>query len=248
MTEDANRHELLARVEERLRYRFADRAYLERALTHRSYAYERGGPVPDDYERLEFLGDALLGFLVSEWLWRDDPGAAEGTLTRRKQSVVRMETLTAAARTLDLGEAMLLGRGEDSTGGREKASLLADVYEAVLGAILVDGGIRASRAFVRRTLLRALHETRKSIHVADDYKTILQERVQAEMRATPRYRIVATEGPAHAHEFHVEVLVGSRVVATGNGPSRKQAEQQAARAALDHLSGEGRDATAEEAR
>ena len=159
-----------------------------------------------------------------------------------------METLTAAARKLDLGEAMLLGRGEESTGGRGRASLLADVYEAVLGAIAVDGGIRAARAFVRRTLLGALRKTRESIHVADDYKTILQEKAQAEMRATPKYRIVATVGPAHAHEFHVEVLIGGRVVAAGNGPSRKQAEQQAARVALELWSGEGRGDEAEEAR
>ncbi len=233
------RVEVLCGLEERLGYRFKDRHLLESALTHRSYAYERGGPDPDDYERLEFLGDALLGLLVSEWLWADDPRASEGTLTRRKQSVVRMDTLTDAARRLGLGPAMLLGRGEDTTGGREKPSLLADVFEAVLGAIFVDGGVRAARRFARRVLGEALRATRKSLQVADDYKTILQERVQADMRVTPRYRIVATEGPAHAHQFQVEVLVAGRVVAAGCGTSRKQAEQQAARKALGTLAGAG---------
>lgn len=225
----------LVELEERLGYRFEDRSLLEGALTHRSYAYERGGPEPMDYERLEFLGDALLGLLVSEWLWRDDVKATEGTLTRRKQSVVRMDTLTEASRRLGLGPAMLLGRGEETTGGRDKPSLLADVYEAVLGAILVDGGIRVARSFVRRTLGPALRATRASSHVADDYKTILQERVQAAARVTPRYRIVRTQGPAHAHEFEVEVSVGGKVLAGGSGSSRKQAEQQAARNALDAL-------------
>lgn len=233
------RHGVLADLEARLAYRFKNRSLLDGALTHRSYAYERGGPEPEDYERLEFLGDALLGLLVSEWLWRDDPKATEGTLTRRKQSVVRMDTLTEASRRLGLGAAMLLGRGEESTGGRDKSSLLSDVYEAVLGAILVDGGVHVARAFVRRTLGTALRATRASIHVADDYKTILQEKVQAESRLTPRYRIVRTQGPAHAHEFEVEVLVAGRVLAGGFGTSRKQAEQQAARNALEALSETG---------
>jgi len=239
------RRDLLSRVEEHLGYRFRERGHLDRALTHRSYAYERSGSPPDDYERLEFLGDSLLGFLVSEWLWRDDPEAAEGALTRRKQSVVRMETLTEAARRLGLGEGMLLGRGEESTGGREKASLLADVYEAVLGAIFVDGGIRAARTFVHRSLRGALREIRQSVHVVNDFKTILQEKAQAEKRATPRYRIVSKEGPAHAHDFRVEVVVGSEVLASGNGPSRKQAEQQAARTALERLSAQERGGSAE---
>lgn len=224
-----------AALEARLGHRFADPTLLERALTHRSYAYERGGDTPEDYERLEFLGDALLGFLVAEWLWRDDSAAAEGALTRRKQSVVRAEALTLAARDLGLGEAMLLGRGEESSGGREKASLLADVFEAVLGAVFLDGGVRAARSFVRRNLGASLRATRHAQQVADDYKTLLQERVQAAFRVTPRYRVVATQGPAHAHEFEVEVLIAGRVVGAGFGTSRKLAEQRAAQSALEIL-------------
>lgn len=233
MSRDPVREGILEELESRLGHRFADRDLLDQALTHRSYAYERSTDPVGDYERLEFLGDSLLGFLVSEWLWKDDAGASEGALTRRKQSVVRAETLTAAARGLGLGEAMLLGRGEESSGGRAKPSLLADVFEAVLGAVYLDGGVRAARSFVRRHMGGALRSSRRSHRVADDYKTLLQERIQAEMRVTPRYRLVRTQGPAHAHEFEVEVLVRGAVIGTGSGTSRKQAEQQAARAALE---------------
>ena len=236
MSERARRSHDLDRLEERLGYRFSDRALLVRALTHRSYSYEQGGEPAGDYERLEFLGDALLGFLVSEWLWNDDPSASEGTLTRRKQSVVRAEALTEAARPMGLGEAMRLGRGEESSGGRAKASLLADVFEAVLGAVFLDGGVRAARTFVRRQLGDFLHATRQSQQDADDFKTRLQEKVQAEFRVTPRYRVVSTQGPAHAHEFEVEVLIAGRVVGAGTGSSRKQAEQRAARSALEIVS------------
>lgn len=226
------REALLLALEERIGHKFRDRALLDLALTHRSWAYEQSPDGVQNYERLEFLGDALLGFLVSEWLCDDDPEASEGVLTRRKQSVVRTESLAEAARRLALGAAMRLGRGEDGTGGREKGSLLADVFEAVLGAVFADGGVRAARAFVRRQLGGSLRARRGLREVEDDFKTILQERVQAESRVTPRYRIVRTQGPAHAHEFEVEVVAGAQVLGSGTGSSRKQAEQQAARAAL----------------
>lgn len=232
----------LDQLEGQLGHRFADRALLERALTHRSYSYEKAGASLGDYERLEFLGDALLGFLVSEWLWNDDPNATEGTLTRRKQSVVRAEALTEAARPMGLGAAMRLGRGEESSGGRAKASLLADVFEAVLAAVFLDGGVRAARSFVRKHLGDALRATRRSQDVVDDFKTRLQEQVQAEFRVTPRYRVVSTQGPAHAHEFEVEVLIAGRVVGAGTGSSRKQAEQRAARSALEIVSSDAESA------
>ena len=225
----------LAAVEKRIGHTFRDRALLEKSLTHRSWSYEKSSDAVQNYERLEFLGDALLGFLVSEWLCSDDAEAPEGILTRRKQSVVRTEALAEAARRMDLGHAMRLGRGEASTGGRGKESLLADVFEAVLGAVYLDGGVRAARAFVRRQLGGSLRQRRGLQQVADDFKTILQERVQATLRVTPKYRIVGTLGPAHAHQFEVEVLVGGQALGLGTGGSRKQAEQQAARAALAAL-------------
>ena len=233
------RSRIVTSLEERLGYHFRDRRLLEEALTHRSYSYEEGGGPEGSYERLELLGDALLGFLVSEWLFGDDPGASEGTLTRRKQAVVCTDTLAAAARKLELGETLRLGRGEESTGGREKPSILADVFEAVLGAVFVAGGVRASRPFLRRHLGQSLRESRNTQSVVDDHKTHLQERAQARLRQTPRYQIVSTEGPAHAPEFEAAVLVGDRVLASGRGFSRKQAEQEAARRALDVLDGAG---------
>ena len=218
-----------------LRYRFKDRALLATALTHRSCAYEQGDDAGASYERLEFLGDALLGLLVSDWLYRDDSAAAEGVLSRRRQSVVRTSTLAHAASRLGLGEAIRLGRGEERTGGRQKSSLLADVFEAVLGAVYLDGGIRSARAFVRRQLAGALADTRGASWTMDDFKTRLQEETQARLQETPRYRIVSTTGPDHALEFVVEVRLGQSVLGQGTGSNRKRAEQDAARRALENL-------------
>jgi len=221
-------------VERVLGHRFRDRALLRTALTHRSHSYERGG-VPAHYERLEFLGDALLGFLVAEWLYRREPTEAEGGLSRRRQAIVRTSTLAHVARRIGLGEAILLGRGEERTGGRAKPSLLADTFEAVLGAVYLDGGIRAARAFARRHVGPVRLASDASVE--DDFKTRLQEAVQARLRRTPAYRIVSTTGPAHATQFEVEVSVKGRVLGRGAGASRKQAEQSAARIALDALAG-----------
>jgi len=225
----------LARLESRLGHAFADRGLLEAALTHRSHAYELGRDAGDDYERLEFLGDALLGFLVAEWLYRDDEEVAEGGLSRRRQTVVRSSTLAQVASSLGLGEAIRLGAGEDRTGGRAKPSLLADVFEAVLGAVFLDGGIRSARSFVRRHLGWHLRRTRGETGTSGDFKTALQERVQGRLRQVPRYRIVCTTGPAHALEFVVDVSVDDDVLGRGKGSNRKRAEQEAARQALRRL-------------
>ena len=226
----------LDELEERLGFRFSDRALLETALTHGSHSHERGAGGIPSYDRLEFLGDSLLGFVVSDWLYRDDEGAAEGLLTRRRQSVVRASTLAEAAGGIGLGEEIRLGRGEELTGGRSKASLLADVFEAVLGAVYLDGGLRAARSFVRRHLGPVLRRTRGASDTVDDFKTRLQELLQARLQCTPRYRIVSTSGPAHALEFTAEVWLGEDSMGRGSGPNRKGAEQEAARAALANLS------------
>lgn len=227
------------RVQVCLGYRFRDVAWLETALTHRSYIHETGVGARASYERLEFLGDALLGLLVSDWLYRDDESAAEGVLSRRRQAVVRTSTLAAVAVRLGLGQAIRLSRGEEQTGGRQKTSLLADAFESVLGAIYLDGGIRAARTFLRRELRSVLHATRGSALTSDDFKTRLQEAVQARLQQIPRYRIVSTTGPDHALEFTVEVWVGDRALGQGRGSSRKQAEQEAAGRALRRWVGEG---------
>lgn len=225
-------------LEDALGYRFEDRMILERALTHRSRSHEARETIPGgSYERLEFLGDALLGFLVSERLMNDDPAADEGTLTRRRQSVVSTEALASASRRLGLGRALILGRGEDATGGRAKPSLLADAFESVLAAVYLDGGLRAARAFVRRQLKVELAMTAGKTGPGADAKTRLQELVQARWRLTPRYRIVATTGPAHAHEFTAEVTFGETTAGRGTGSSRKDAERDAAVNALLALEG-----------
>jgi ribonuclease-3 len=232
-----------AALERRLGYRFKDRGLLERALTHRSHRHEAGPDVvPIDYERLEFLGDALLGLFVSERLMTLDPAADEGTLTRRKQAVVSQTTLAAASRRLGLGEALFLGRGEDATGGRTKPSLLADVFESVLAAVYLDGGLRVARAFAKRHLGGELAVAAAASGPVGDDKTRLQETAQARWRLTPRYRMVAVSGPAHARVFTAEVLVGEHVAGEGQGTSRKDAERAAAGEALARLERGGRGA------
>ncbi|HEX5045421.1 MAG TPA: ribonuclease III [Candidatus Polarisedimenticolaceae bacterium] len=216
-------------TDRRFGHAFRDPTLLTQALTHRSFGPAAGEPATEG-ERLEFLGDAVLGFVVAEWLFQRLPGAREGELTRRKQDVVRRQTLEGVARRLDLGAELRLGPGEEATGGREKPSLLADAFEAVLGAVYLDAGMRAARAFVLRHLGEELRASLEG--TALDAKTALQEHAQLRWHRTPTYRIVRAAGPAHAPAFTSEVLVGERVLGIGQGTTRKQAEQEAARAAL----------------
>ena len=225
-----------AGLEERLGHRFDDRSILERALTHRSRAHEaRATAHSADYERMEFLGDALLGFLVSERLMRDDPDADEGTLTQRRQALVSTSALARVSDRLGLGGALRLGRGEAATGGGAKPSLLADAFESVLAAVYLDGGVRAARAFVQRHLKHEFHGVRHTPDSGTDAKTRLQELVQGRYRVTPRYRMVSASGPAHERRFVAEVLLGEQVAGSGTGSSRKNAEREAARVALEAL-------------
>jgi len=222
-------------LERTLGYAFDDPALLRTALTHRSHSHEQDHKEDDSYERLEFLGDALLGFFVAEWLFEDDPVNPEGVLSRRRQSVVRATTLARVSKRLGLGAEIRLGRGEELSGGRLKPALLADLFEAVLAAVYLDGGIEPARAFVLRHVGPELIEVRGRKEAVDDYKTRLQEELQSRLQRTPRYRIVSTSGPAHALEFEVEVLMDDKVLARGSGKNRKQAEQVAARVAFHRL-------------
>jgi len=222
-------------LEDALGYTFEDATLLRTALTHRSHSHEQDHDADDDYERLEFLGDALLGFVVAEWLFTDDPDKPEGVLSRRRQGVVRASTLARISKRLRLGEAIRLGRGEELSGGRLKPTLLADLFEAVLAAVYLDGGIEPARAFVWRHLEPELNAVRRQNRAEDDYKTKLQEALQARLQRAPRYRIVSTSGPAHALRFEVEVLMDDEVLARGSGKNRKQAEQVAACTAFERL-------------
>jgi ribonuclease-3 len=223
------------RLEQQLGYVFRDAGLLRTALTHRSHGRESDRLRADNYERLEFLGDALLGFLVAEWLFDDDEESAEGILTRRRASVVRPTSLARASRRLGLGQEIRHGRGVDLSAGQLKPGLHADLFEAVLAAIFLDGGIESARAFVLRHLEPELSRASLQTGAVDDYKTKLQEMFQARLRRTPRYRIVSTSGPAHAMEFEVEVWMDDKLLARGSGKTRKQAEQVAARSALEQL-------------
>ncbi len=205
---------------------------MDLALVHGSYAHEEGGRGAGTYERLEFLGDAVLNLVVSDHLYRRFPSAPEGELARMRARLVNESSLAEIARGLDLGRYILLGKGEERSGGRERASLLADVLEAVVGAVYVDSGYGVAHAMVSRwvaPLLERLEEIR------GDYKSQLQEVIQRRERTTPQYRITGAEGPDHAKEFVAVVEVSGKVLGEGRGRSKKEAEQMAAREALRRL-------------
>ncbi|MFW5868793.1 MAG: ribonuclease III [Armatimonadota bacterium] len=207
---------------------------LRLAFTHNSYAREHGLDEPASNQRLEFLGDAVLDLVFAAHLYEQYPNLPEGDLTRLKAAVVRKSALAAIARRLDLGQYILLGRGEEITGGRNKASLLADVVEALIGAIFLGSGYEAAREFVLEHFTAMLEdvEARDSLH---DHKSALQEILQARSLPPPRYRVVTTEGPPHDRWFTVEACHDGEVIGTGEGGAKRAAEQQAAEEALDTL-------------
>ena len=219
-------------------YRFRDRGLLEHALTHTSRANEdvSGGVV--DNESMEFLGDALLGFVIADLLFRDFPHFDEGQKSKTKAAVVSTATLAKQAERLQLGEHVLLGRGEEKTGGRRKQALLADTYEALLAAVYLDGGIEHARALIVREFTPLLDEFKRDGVTGQDYKSALQELLQSRDLPLPEYRLVGTQGPDHRKLFEIEVGVKGEPLATATGASKKEAEQEAARAALDKLTTE----------
>ena len=232
---DEERHgEAAAR---RIGHAFSDPRLLEQALTHRSYQNEHP-EVSAHNERLEFLGDTVLGMIVAEALMRLSPEASEGQLTQRRAALVNEQTLARIAARLGLGETLRLGRGEEKNNGREKQSILADAVEAVVGAVYLDGGLDASRNVVRRLLGEALDDAASGAFHAD-VKTTLQERLQAGGGGTPSYHVVATSGPEHLKEFEVEIVLNDEVIARGRGRSKKEAEKDAARSALEGAAEDG---------
>jgi ribonuclease III len=209
-----------------------DESLLLRALTHRSYAYENGG-LPNN-ERLEFLGDSVLGLVVTDTLYTDHPDLAEGQLAKLRAAVVNMRALADVARTLGLGDFLLLGRGEESTGGRDKASILADTTEAVIGTVFLSSGLPAAATFVHH-LLDPLMKSSASLGAGLDWKTSLQELTAAASLGVPEYR-VSEEGPDHEKIFTARAIVGEEVLGEGTGRSKKEAEQRAAELAWTELS------------
>ena len=222
-------------IESRIVYRFKDRGLLEHALTHKSRAAEDVSGGVADNESLEFLGDAVLGLVVADLLFRQYPTYDEGQKSKIKASVVSTAALARQAEEIRLGEHLILGRGEEKTGGRFKQALLADAYEALIAAIYLDGGLEAADAFLRRELKDAIDAGATQDFVGQDYKSALQERVQALGRSLPEYRIAGEAGPDHRKVFSVEVVVGGEVLGSASGKAKKEAEQEAARLALARL-------------
>lgn len=218
---------------QRLNLPFADLRLLTRALTHRSYVNEHPD-VPQDNERLEFLGDAVLDFIVGAWLYDHFPEMAEGQLTRMRSALVRTEQLAAFARKLNLGPAMRLGRGELSGGGRDRDALLCDTFEAIVGALYLHGDISAVRAFVVPLLEDAADDLILQPDVYDA-KSRLQEWTQAHKLGIPRYETRSADGPDHAKTFTVDVYINGKVLGTGAGPNKQAAAQNAAADALARI-------------
>jgi ribonuclease III len=223
-------------IETRIGYRFKDRGLLEHAMTHKSRAAEDVSGGVFDNESLEFLGDAVLGLVVADALFRQYPSYDEGQKSKIKASIVSTQALARQAENIQLGDHLILGRGEEKTGGRFKQALLADAYEALIAAIYLDGGIDAAETFLRRELKAAIDAGASRNFVGQDYKSALQERVQALGRPLPEYRIAGEAGPDHRKVFSIEVVVGGEVLGAASGKAKKEAEQEAARIALERLS------------
>jgi ribonuclease III len=222
-------------LERRLAYHFENPSLLERALTHRSYANERPDDNIQNNEALEFLGDSVLGFIVSSWIFERYPALDEGKLSKIKAYLVSARTLARRAEALGLGQFLRLNRGEEKTGGRSKRALLVDAYEAIIAAIYLDTGLDAAVNFVRRELYHDLKNLNTEDLSETDYKSALQEYLQATNLPAPEYVVVDTTGPEHDRMFRIELRVGDSCVATGAGHAIKVAHQEAAREALTKL-------------
>ena len=224
----------LRQLEETIGYTFNDPELLKNALVHKSYMHA----VPDFYlgcnERLEFLGDAALGFIVSSDLFRAYPEESEGQLTAWRGALVRLQTLAEVAEPLELGEYMYMSHGEEAAGGRVRGTNLGRAVEALLGAVYLDGGLQAAADVWHHILGERTTDQLQAV-LQGDYKSQLQRFTQANLKLTPAYRLAEAKGPAHAQQFRVEVLVGDRVLAEGIGRNKQTAEQAAAREALELL-------------
>lgn len=218
-------------LEEKLGYTFQNRKLLENALTHSSCANESGGRLSSN-ERLEFLGDSILGMVVADHLFRNHPDLPEGDLTRVRATLVCEDSLVEVAESLDLGAYLLLGKGEEAGGGRHRPSIRADAVEAVLAAIYLDGGIGSARKIIQKFILS---REVVGLNKPRDYKTSLQELVQRESGKVLKYRLTGESGPDHDKRFFVEVTLNGTAVGAGTGRSKKDAEQMAAKAAIEAL-------------
>jgi ribonuclease-3 len=224
----------LTTLQKKLRIKFKNKALLEQALVHSSYINENPGLATSDNERLEFLGDAVLGLIIAEELYRRFPQFSEGEMTRVRSSLVRQDALCRLAKFLKLGDYLYLGKGEEGGGGRDKPANLSGALEALTAAVFLDRGLAVTRKFVLRLMSRKMAKA-LSRGVEVDYKTRLQETMQAKWQLKPKYRVIEATGPAHDRRFTVEVMGGDSVLGRGSAKSKKAAETEAARIALDKL-------------
>jgi ribonuclease-3 len=224
-------------LQARIHYRFRDRGLLEHALTHKSRAAEDVSGGVADNESLEFLGDAVLGLVVADALFRQYPTYSEGQKSKVKAAVVSTQSLARHAEQIRLGEHLILGRGEEKTGGRRKQALLADTCEALIAAIYLDGGLEPARNFLMREFQPGIEAAKQPDYFGRDHKSRLQEKLQAQGRPLPAYRVSGEIGPDHRKMFHVEVFVGDEMIAQGVGRTKKEAEQEGAKLAMDALAG-----------
>ena len=220
----------LAALQQTLGIWFNNPSLLEQALVHSSYVNENPGIATTSNERLEFLGDAILGFIIAEELYQRFPQFSEGEMTKLRSSLVCRDALSRMARAISLGSYLYLGRGEEASGGRRKPANLASALEAIIAAIFLDRGLKAARNFILRATSQGLNKG-----VDADYKSRLQELLQARQQPKPTYKVIATAGPAHNRTFTVQVRVGDKVLGRGSGRSKKAAETEAACSALAKL-------------
>ena len=244
----AKRLRRLAELEGKIGYRFRDRGLLDRALTHRSFAYEssmEGQPV-GDYESLEFLGDAILGFLIAEFLYLTYFDLSEGEFTKIRAHLVSTRQLSTLSKVLDLGAFMNFSRGEEKTGGPNKKAILADVFESLVAAIYLDGEMNAAREFVLSQFEPRFAEIARGELTFRDYKSALQESLHRLGRSSPRYRVLSETGPEHRKEFLVSVNCEGQELSRGSGKTKKEAEQQAAERTLQRLRENGNELPVDE--
>ena len=228
-----NMRKALQDLQEKIGYQFQEEALLKQALTHSSFANEQKINKLKNYERLEFLGDAVLELISSEFLYNENVDMPEGQLTRMRASMVCEPALAYCARDISLNSYILLGKGEEATGGRTRDSIISDVMEAVIGAIFLDGGIENAKKFIYRFVLSDLEN--KILFL--DSKTLLQEEIQKKNTAQLRYELVGETGPDHDKQFHVEAYLNNQLIGCGVGRTKKSAEQQAAYEALLKMKG-----------
>ncbi|NLK88104.1 MAG: ribonuclease III [Clostridiaceae bacterium] len=230
-TDELNR---LRELEDTIGYRFRDKGKLQLALTHSSYANERRAEGLTSNERLEFLGDSVLNIITSDYIYRNHPELPEGEMTKTRAAVVCEFSLFKCAQKINLGKYLYLGKGEENTGGRKRTSILSDAFEALIGAIYLDGGIMKAGEFILGAM-KDIHHSINNKEVFRDYKTRFQEIVQKHSEQHISYRIIDEKGPDHDKVFITELSVGGKAYGTGEGRTKKEAEQNAAKAAIDKI-------------